>query len=115
VVAGIVFAVDANDAKSRTDADKQLSNLALQTYEWRLNRYEIESGGATIEEIYTWSKRAMEADSDHKEAAGAHLKRMTNLEKLATKLKDAHQISLADFSAATYYRLEAEILAGRFE
>lgn len=29
--------------------------------------------------------------------------------------QDAHQIALADLSAATYYRLEAEILAGRFE
>lgn len=119
---GIAFAAENDDAKTVKQAEKQLANLALQTYELRLKRYSIDPDHrVTFDELYTWSKRAMEAESGLKEAfvpgeaADAHLARMTDLEKFAIGLRDAQQIGPWDVTAASYYRLEAEIWAGRFE
>lgn len=119
VAAGIVFAVDAGDAgdaKSRKDADEQLAEVALHTYQTLLKRYPfVDPDERSLDDIYVWSKRAMEAESGNKEAANAHLDRMAALEKFAIELLDGKHIAPWEATAATYYRLEAEIAAGRFE
>lgn len=115
VVTGIVFAVDAGDAKSRNDADKQLADVALKTYQQVLDRYPIDPDHRRLEEIYVWSKRAMDAEPGNKEAANAHLERMVDLEKFAIGLKEAKQIAHWEVTAATFYRAEAEILAAKLQ
>lgn len=115
VAAGIVFAVDVGGAKSRKDAERKLADVALQTYQNALERYSFDPEHGSLEEIYIWSKRTMEAEPSNNEAANAHLERMVDLEKFAIKLKDAKQIAPWQATAATYYCLEAEIAARRLE
>ena len=72
--------------------------------------------GSSAEELYTWSRRWLDAEVDlaaNKEEKMAahqrHLDRMKGLEKIAKAMVVTGQGRASDASAAVYYRTQAEL------
>lgn len=75
------------------------------------------AGQATVESVHQWSVRWLDAAIDSgeakKQALADHVTRMTELEALAIKMKDAGVLATSDADAATYFRIESELWQAR--
>ncbi len=94
--------------EKRRDAARKVFNEKLQRI-----RMGLETPGA---EPCEWSKRWLEAEmalndkkADRIAALTDHLKRVSEVERVAAGLARTGQLRLADADAATYYRVDAEI------
>jgi hypothetical protein len=92
-----------------------MRDAAGKTYTLHWKRFK-NLEGLDLEVLYQWSHRWMEAErklSDKKAAQTAalqaHYERMKELEKVAVALVKSGQGRASDASAATYFRLEAEL------
>ncbi len=76
------------------------------------------TGRATVEAVYTWSVRWLDAAIETapkalKQALADHLKRMTDLEAEVQRMAAAGAAGSLDGDAAAYYRVEAELWSVR--
>jgi hypothetical protein len=120
IALGLAAAACSARADDLTDNAKAQAVAAGKAYENALLRMRAglaNQSAETIETLYLWSRRWMEAEqetNDKKEdraaAAQAHLERMKKLEDLVKKLHDVGALAGADPAAAEFYRLEAERL-----
>jgi hypothetical protein len=88
---------------------KARAEAAQATYEQAAKQFE--AGTGTVEAVYSWSVRWMNAQADKQAAARDHLTRMKALEEKVKTRVDSGMSPAADKSAALYYRAEAEVWA----
>jgi hypothetical protein len=97
-------------APSATQLAKDRAAAAEKVY--RNASAMLKTGRGTVEGVYQWSVRWLDADRDSakpvKPALAAHLARMQELETELVKARDAGTATTGDADAATYFRLEAE-------
>ncbi len=98
-----------------TELKKELVAAAETTYKQDLARIKGLQG-SSVEELYTWSHRWLDAEldlaanKDERVAAHQrHLDRMKDLEKMAKAMAVTGQGRQSDATAAAYYRTQAEL------
>lgn len=120
VALGVAAAVDKRpDSSGPGASSKELVEAARRAYELRAQAF-LNSEVRGLDEAYVWSKRWMTAEWDLRLSEGkgdkgvrAHHDRMVELERVARRMHETGQGSEFDAAAATYYRIEAELMLAR--
>jgi hypothetical protein len=118
---GVVLAIDKRpDSPGPGASSKELVEAARRAYELQIKVRALAPAEFRADELYLWSKRWMTAEWDLNLPAGegakavkAHFDRMTDLENFTITLRQANQVAEPDVAAATYYRIEAELMLAR--
>lgn len=97
-------------APSTSPAEQRLSS-AQQAFGLAHNAYR--QGAGTAEATATWSLRIYESQKDAPGAVQQHLDRMVALEKLAKERVQSGTAPQLDVMTASYFRAQAEQLAGK--
>ena len=103
-------------APSIADLTKDRATAAEKVYRTSLALYQ--NGLATVDAIYTWSTRWLDAElaaapKNTKQALADHLKRMQDLDAEAQKLFATGRARSIDTASAAYFRIEAELWSAR--
>lgn len=104
---GSVVAFERHPGRTVAATDyKQLADAAKNVYDLRLALRSLNSEAITVDELYLWSTRWMEAESAvsadaESRARKAHLDRMLRLETATRELGKV--VPAADVAAAVYY------------
>lgn len=91
-------------------------DAANRIYEGKMARFQNGLDAEAIKDLPDWSRRWVEAEKalnnnkkDHLKALEAHWTRIKEVEQMAEKFFKDGDGTRADFDAATYYRIEAEV------
>jgi hypothetical protein len=108
----------ANEEQGRLQ--KAMLQEARKVYEQNVAVIKAGREGVGPEEMYRWSQRWLDSQLDlaatkeeRRAARRDHFERMKGLEKIAQALVQAGKEPPAHASAATYYRLQAELWLSR--
>jgi hypothetical protein len=117
---GATLAIDKRpDSPGPGASSKELVEAARRAYELAVAQHRLDAT-RPLGEPYIWSKRWMTAEWDLSLQAGggekgvkAHRDRMIDLENTTIALQQAGAATAADVAAASYYRIEAELMLAR--
>jgi len=80
---------------------------------FKLHEAALQGGGSSAEDVYTWSRRWLDAErATNGSAAKDHLTRMKSLDAAVQKSVSAGSATRADGAACAFYVAEAKELAG---
>jgi hypothetical protein len=106
IVALIIVSTTAS-----ADPAKDRAAVAQRVYTGQVAALKV--GRATVEMPYVWSVRLLDSDiaagKPRKKALAEHLARMQDVEAYMAKAKDLGTVSVPDYEASTYFRIEAEM------
>jgi hypothetical protein len=103
-------------AQNLDELRKQKLDAAGEAYRLQLQMYEAGRGNLNLDQLNAWSMRWLEAakhldpKADPVPHLVAHLDRIRKLEEIVQAQFKAGQVTRMEVLAATYYRLEAQIL-----
>ena len=107
-IASVQLTGKETEVTAETGAQTAMVQASQKAYESTLAAYR--AGDADIEDVYTWSKRWMNAD--HKSSRVDHLTRMVELHQHVAKLhrEDRRGGEATRYYATLYYVAEAQAL-----
>jgi len=112
VLLALLLAVPATASHAKP-RDLAAERLAAAADLFAAAKGAYDTGTGTVDAVYTWSVRWLEAASARATARGAHLDRMKALEATAKEKVASGLAPTLDVKAAAYFRVEAELWARR--
>jgi hypothetical protein len=118
------FAAPLPDPMKESDVPKELLKARLNAVRevFRIAKLEAEAGRGQMDDLPVWSLRLLEAEravaanrDEHLAACRDHLERMKEYDRVQKLRHDAGRASAKELAAATYFRVEAEIILARVE